>query len=400
MGCIDPLAAIGRFASGEQERNPPVGGTTQTHLPVWSRKRDMRQLRRLFTAILVLLGAITIVPVFSGLASAHHSNIEASVACDGTVSWTAKSWSTGAEGTNTDIRVTKTVGTTTTQVGQGAFNNANNYQFSGTFAWPAGATSITVTSTPYATWGNGVVSNVGSSVTVTKPTNCPGQPGVSKAVSCSNTSPGHGDGTIVLTLTNNAGGFASSVSFNVYNPDQLSTFSTYSVAAGQTKQVTFSGLADGSHSVKITSGATDLSQTFAIDCDSPIPATSQDGHLRQRRWASRGDLEQHRRRGRGVRCHQPEDQHGRARHGQCRQLDDPHVLRFRRRRLHRDHQGRRGRLLAVVHCRLRSPVAQGLEHGRVRYEPRRCRHDHPRQRGHRRRSSSTSPTRPPTSSRT
>ncbi len=142
----------------------------------------MRQLRRLFTAILLLLGAITIVPVFSGLASAHHSNIEASVACDGTVSWTAKSWSTGAEGTNTDIRVTKTVGTTTTQVGQGAFNNANNYQFSGTFAWPAGATSITVTSTPNAAWGNGVVSNVGSSVTVSKPTNCPGQPGVSKAV--------------------------------------------------------------------------------------------------------------------------------------------------------------------------------------------------------------------------
>ncbi len=61
----------------------------------------------------------------------------------------------------------------------------------------------------------------------------------------------------------------------MYNPDQLSTFSTYSVAAGQTKQVTFSGLADGSHSVKITSGATDLSQTFAVDCDSPIPATSK-----------------------------------------------------------------------------------------------------------------------------
>ena len=235
----------------------------------------MRQLRRLFTAILLLLGAITIVPVFSGLASAHHSNIEASVACDGTVSWTARSWSTGAEGTNTDIRVTKTVGTTTTQVGQGAFNNANNYQFSGTFAWPAGATSITVTSTPNAAWGNGVVSNAGSSVTVSKPTNCPGQPGVSKAVSCSNTSAGHGDGTIVLTLSNNAGGFASNVSFNVYNPDQHSTFSTYSVAAGQTKQVTFSGLADGSHSVKIISGATDLSQTFAVDCDSPIPATSK-----------------------------------------------------------------------------------------------------------------------------
>jgi hypothetical protein len=103
----------------------------------------MRQLRRLLSAIFILLGAITVVPVFSGIASAHHSEISASVACDGTVSWTAKSWSTGAEGTNPDIRVTKTVNSVTTPVGQGAFNNANNYQFSGTFAWPAGGATAT-----------------------------------------------------------------------------------------------------------------------------------------------------------------------------------------------------------------------------------------------------------------
>jgi uncharacterized repeat protein (TIGR01451 family)/LPXTG-motif cell wall-anchored protein len=166
------------------------------------------------------------------------------------------------------------VGTTTTQIGQGAFNAGNNYQFSGTVAWPAGANSIVVSSVVMGTWGNGNTSKTGSSVTVNKPSNCPGQPGVTKAVSCSNTSTGHGDGTIVLTLTNSAGVWAADVIFKVYNPDQTTTFTSHTVAHGQSKQVTFSGLADGNHSVKITSGATDLSQTFTVDCDSPVPSSS------------------------------------------------------------------------------------------------------------------------------
>lgn len=237
----------------------------------------MRQLRRLLSAIFILLGAITVIPVFSGLASAHHSNITASVVCSGTVSWTATSWSTGDEGTNLDILVTmKPDNGASSQVGQGAFKKSNNYKFSGTFAWPAGANSIIVTSKPNANWANGNTSRTGSSVTVSKPSNCPGQPGVAKAVSCTNTSPGHGDGTVVLTLSNTASGpFAPDVSFKVYNPDQTVTSSTYTVAAGLTKQVTFNGLADGSHHVKITAdGFPDMSKTFSIDCDSPIPSTS------------------------------------------------------------------------------------------------------------------------------
>jgi uncharacterized repeat protein (TIGR01451 family)/LPXTG-motif cell wall-anchored protein len=233
----------------------------------------MRKVRRLLSAILILLGITTIVPAFAGIVSAHHSNIAASVECSGVVSWTASSWSTGPQGTNPDVRVSLTVGPTTTEIAQGVFNDANNYQFSGTFQWPSGATSITVSSLPVGTWGNGVVSVVGSSVTITKPGNCPGQPGVSVAVSCSTPSPGHGDGTVVLTLSNDVS-FASSVTFTVYNPDQAATFTSYTVAPGQTQQVTFSGLADGPHTVKITSGATDLSQAFSVDCDTPIPAAT------------------------------------------------------------------------------------------------------------------------------
>ncbi len=234
----------------------------------------MRQIRRICTAILVLLGAIVIVPAFGGTASAHHSNITASVACSGTVSWTASSWATGPSGTNTDIRVFKQIGNTTTQIGSGAFNNANNYQFSGTLTWPANTASMIISSKPYAAWGNGVVSDVGSSVTIYKPTNCPSQPGVTKSVSCVNTGPGSGDGKVVLTLTNSAGVYGSNAIFKVYNPDQTSTFTNYSVPTGGSTPVTFTGLGDGSHSVKILVGATDYSQTFTVDCDSPIPAVT------------------------------------------------------------------------------------------------------------------------------
>jgi uncharacterized repeat protein (TIGR01451 family)/LPXTG-motif cell wall-anchored protein len=234
----------------------------------------MRQLRRMFTAVLVLMGVVVVVPVFAGLASAHHSNITASVTCAGTVSWTATSWSTGLQGTNTDILVTKTIGTTTTTIQHGAFNAANTYQFSGTLAWPASTTSITISSKPIAAWGNGVVSPVGSSTTISKPVNCAGQPGVAKAVSCVNTSAGHGDGTVVLTLSNNAGQFASAVVFKVYNPDQALTFTNYTVATGANTPVTFTGLADGSHSVKILVGTANYSQTFSVDCDSAVPAVT------------------------------------------------------------------------------------------------------------------------------
>jgi uncharacterized repeat protein (TIGR01451 family) len=224
--------------------------------------------------MLVMLGAITLVPVFGGTASAHHSNISATVACTGTVSWTATSWATGPAGTNPDIRVFLANGASTTQIGQGKFEAANNYQFSGTVAWPSGASSVMVSSKPFGTWGNGTVSPTGSSVTLTKPTNCTSQPTAATVVSCTNFSAGNGDGVAVLTLTNPSTPFGSTITVNVYNPDQTVTFTSHSLANGQTKQVTFSALGDGLHTVKVLAGATDLSQSFTIDCDSPVPSAT------------------------------------------------------------------------------------------------------------------------------
>jgi uncharacterized repeat protein (TIGR01451 family)/LPXTG-motif cell wall-anchored protein len=239
----------------------------------------MRQLRRILTAIAILLGATIIVPAFGGTVSAHHSEIAASVDCTGTVAWQASSWTTGLDGTNPDIRVyTEINGGSPSEVAAGAFNDANNYQFSGTFAWPTGANTVLVGSRPVGLWGNGALSTEGSSVTLTKPSDCPSQPGVAQAVSCiNNTSPGNGEGRIVVTLTNAAGPYGSPVTFSVYNVDQTSGGTDYTVVSGGSQLVTFSGIADGQHFVKISvvgPPVIDKTQNFSVDCDQPMPAVT------------------------------------------------------------------------------------------------------------------------------
>ncbi len=172
--------------------------------------------------------------------------------------------------------MTKKIGNTTTTITHGAFNNANNYQFSGTFAWPANTDSMIISSKPIAAWGNGTVSTTGSSVTIYKPSNCPSQPGVAKSVSCVNTAPGNGSGTIVLTLTNDAGPYGADVTFKVYNVDQTTGGTNHTVSSGGSKTVTFTGIADGSHFVKIVvvGSNADKTQNFTVDCDAPVPSVT------------------------------------------------------------------------------------------------------------------------------
>lgn len=240
------------------------------------------RVRRVMAAIAILLGVVTAVPFLSGTASAHHPTITASTACNGTISWTSVAWAgdgTNASRINSDIKITLSIvsgsGAAPAAI-HGAYSVANNFQFSGTFTWPTGATSIKITALAVAAWGNG--SGGGSSTdtgTMTPPTGCGSNPSVTKTISCVAASPGNGDGKVVLTLTNNGSVFGSSAAFKVYNPDQTVTSTTYNVANGGSTNVTFTGInPDGNHSIKITVGATDLSQTFTIDCDSPVPSVS------------------------------------------------------------------------------------------------------------------------------
>ena len=109
-------------------------------------------------AVLAVVGAVIST---TGTASAHHAEVVATVACNGTVNWTATAWippdGNPVERENPDVIVYyqhNGVGTHHA-VGSGAFNAGNGYSFSGQFAYPAGIDVIFVTVEVVGTWGNG-----------------------------------------------------------------------------------------------------------------------------------------------------------------------------------------------------------------------------------------------------
>ena len=130
-------------------------------------------------AAAVVIAALIFVPA----AFAHHAVITASFSCDGTVSYTATAWATssGLPGsrTNSDIRIFETAvnGTAlnpTVQVGNGAFNTADNFTFSGTFTVDSTVSNVTLNAKEFAKWGDNAGTsggtNVQSSITVARAT--------------------------------------------------------------------------------------------------------------------------------------------------------------------------------------------------------------------------------------
>ncbi len=121
-------------------------------------------------------------------ASAHHAEIAASGTCKGVVTFTARSWSTGAQGTNPKIGVYYSIaggafvaaapdsGATIVSASgvKYEFNAANNYQFTDTFTIPNhnAAVSVVVKSKPLANWGNGVAPTGETTTTITVPAVC------------------------------------------------------------------------------------------------------------------------------------------------------------------------------------------------------------------------------------
>ena len=59
------------------------------------------RVRHLFSAVLVLLGVVTIIPAFNGSAAAHHAEARASISCDGVISYTATAWAGYSDDPNT-----------------------------------------------------------------------------------------------------------------------------------------------------------------------------------------------------------------------------------------------------------------------------------------------------------
>jgi len=109
--------------------------------------------------LLALACAVTLAGWLASTAAACHSEIAASLDCQGNVSFTATAWdgsdATSASRTNSDVRVSvSTNGSTWTEIKKDHFGSDNGYKFSGTYA-AGSATVVWVKVQEAARWGNG-----------------------------------------------------------------------------------------------------------------------------------------------------------------------------------------------------------------------------------------------------
>ena len=217
---------------------------------------------RVVMAVMLLLGLVTVAPLLSGAASAQRAHLDASVSCDGTVEWTASSWSADEAGANTDVRVHRSTSSGDVQeVGQGSFQDDNGYRFSGHFTWPQGESTIVVSSSPEGAWGNGddADHDEGDDDVHLERPDCDDDAHVDHELHCDGSAPGYGDGTVKLTLRNPAGPFGHDATFDVYDPDDGGVHTSYDVPAGGEHEVEFDGLSEGPHHIKVTEGGDDHS---------------------------------------------------------------------------------------------------------------------------------------------
>ncbi len=95
----------------------------------------------------------------------------------------------------------------------------------------------------------------------------PGTPEVSSKVACTD-----GDGTVVITLKNTGGDLP--VTYTVTDP-RTNAETVVTVDPGETKEVTLTGVADGTITIPVTAGGTSFDQTVKVACDRPgVPEVS------------------------------------------------------------------------------------------------------------------------------
>lgn len=127
-------------------------------------------MKRGLTALIVLVCAAG---WMAATAAACHSEIAASIDCNGVVSYTATAWdgsdATTISRTNSDVRVWVSTngGQSFTQVGSGHFGEDNHFSFSGTYA-AGSASTVVVKVQEVAKWGNGDAPAPARTVTVSK----------------------------------------------------------------------------------------------------------------------------------------------------------------------------------------------------------------------------------------
>ena len=124
-----------------------------------------------------LLGALIVGGAlgFAPGAFAHHATVTATLDCNGQISYTVSSWEKKTSdhgGVNNAVVLKDSLGNTFPSP-PGQFNDANDYQFSGTFTISTSVTTDTLT--PFTgTWGDGETGGLYTSyaTTVTRPSNC------------------------------------------------------------------------------------------------------------------------------------------------------------------------------------------------------------------------------------
>ncbi|MGZ8736648.1 MAG: LPXTG cell wall anchor domain-containing protein [Nocardioides sp.] len=220
--------------------------------------RSGRLATRLAVALALVLGMLGL---GIGPASAHHPEITASADCDGKVTWTANSWSTGQQGTNPDIRVERSIaGGAWTEIAQGAFNAANAYKFSDSFdAGLPYPSSVQLRVKALADWANGAGGGqTFGPVAVTFPTDCvpPAEAKPTAGITADCTG-------FTATLTNLEG--TAPALFTLVAPD--GTTEDVTVPAGEQTTRTFPVTEDVAQTVKIlVAGKTLAEKTYTADC--------------------------------------------------------------------------------------------------------------------------------------
>jgi len=124
--------------------------------------------------LLALACCLSVAGWLASEAAACHSEIRATLDCNGAISYTATAWNdsgaTTAQRTNSNVAVWVTInGQTQTQTGH--FGSDNNFSFSGTLS-AGSAQSATVYVQEKAKWASGDSPEAARSVTVTRPSNC------------------------------------------------------------------------------------------------------------------------------------------------------------------------------------------------------------------------------------
>ena len=127
--------------------------------------------------LLALVSVFAVAGLTASTAAAHHSEIRATIDCQGNVAFTAEAWnqpgaSTAAR-TNNEVWVwaSKDNGTSWAHIATGSFKSSNGFKFSGTYA--AGtASTVQLKVQEKANWANGAAPGAPRYTTVTKSGSC------------------------------------------------------------------------------------------------------------------------------------------------------------------------------------------------------------------------------------